>query len=112
MATANSAVAIPALVLVLGLVLSAVSAGVDQIRCVDAARLAARAAARGDGPASVRALAAQAAPAGAVVTVSHGGERVHVVVTARRPLTPVSSLGFTVSASAEAAVEGASGAPP
>ncbi len=38
MATAEFAVAMPAVVLVLALSLSALAAGLDQIRCVDAAR--------------------------------------------------------------------------
>ena len=57
MVTAELAVAIPSVVLVLALCLVAAKAAVDQIRCVDAARVASRAAARGDDPARVRALA-------------------------------------------------------
>ena len=41
MVTAESAVVIPVLLLVLALVLSALSVGVDQLRCVDAARVGA-----------------------------------------------------------------------
>jgi len=82
MVTAELAVAIPAAVLVLALCLAAVSAGVDQIRCVDAARVAARAAARGDGPARVRALALAAAPEGSRVSVG-GSSMVEVTVTAQ-----------------------------
>lgn len=70
MVTAELAVAIPSVVLVLALCLGAAKAAVDQIRCVDAARVASRAAARGDDPARVRALAAASAPAGANVQVS------------------------------------------
>ena len=47
MVTAEIAVALPAVVLVLLLVLSAVSAGVAQLRVTDAARVAARQAAIG-----------------------------------------------------------------
>ena len=50
MVTAELAVAIPAVVLVLAMCLAGVTAGIDQIRCVDAARVAARSAARGDTP--------------------------------------------------------------
>ncbi|MER7073245.1 TadE family type IV pilus minor pilin [Terrabacter sp. NPDC000476] len=83
MVTAELAVAIPAVVLVLALCLVAVGAAVDQIRCVDAARLAVRAAARGDTVAHVRALAAEAAPAGATVAVSARAGTVRVSVRAR-----------------------------
>lgn len=48
MVTAEAAMALPALLGVLALVLSVVSLAVDGIRCVDAARVGARAAARGD----------------------------------------------------------------
>ena len=83
MVTAELAVAIPAVVLVLAICLTGVTAGVDQIRCVDAARVGARAAARGDSPASVREVALAAGPAGARVTVVADGARVKVTVEAR-----------------------------
>ena len=87
MVTAELAVALPAVVLVLGACLAGVSAGIDQIRCVDAARLGARAAARGDSAAASRAAALAAAPEGAVVTIGAGGGQaagvVRVVVEAR-----------------------------
>ena len=70
MVTAELAVAIPSVVLVLALCLVAVNAAAEQIRCVDAARIASRAAARGDDLARVRSLAEQAAPSGARVEVS------------------------------------------
>ena len=47
MATAELAVAIPTLVLVLFVALSALATVTDQVRCVDAARATARALARG-----------------------------------------------------------------
>ena len=72
MVTAELAVTLPAVVLVLGLCLAGISAGIDQIRCVDAARLGARAAARGDSLGSVRAAAVAAAPAEAVVSIGPG----------------------------------------
>ena len=83
MVTAELAVAIPSVVLVLGMGLVAVHAAVDQIRCVDAARIAGRAAARGDDAARVRALAAESAPRGALVRVEEVGGRVRVTVSAR-----------------------------
>ncbi|MFD0639209.1 TadE family type IV pilus minor pilin [Catenulispora yoronensis] len=61
-ATVETALAIPSLVL-LTLALAGVLAGLAaQIRCVDAARLGARAAARGEPPDAVRAAIARASP--------------------------------------------------
>ncbi len=53
-----------------------------QLRCVDAAHAAARAAARGDAPADVEAAGRTVAPPGAVVTVTRVGDQVHVAVRA------------------------------
>ncbi|MEO6998436.1 MAG: TadE family type IV pilus minor pilin [Terracoccus sp.] len=82
MVTAELAVAIPAVVLVLAMCLAALGAVIDQVRCVDAARLGARAAARGDPPPEVRALAARAAPEGAQVSVGTARGEVRVVIIA------------------------------
>jgi hypothetical protein len=80
MVTAELAVAIPAVVLVLVACLAGLAAAVDQIRCVDAARLGGRAAARGDSPARVLELTRAGAPPGAEVSVSrHGGDAVVTV---------------------------------
>ncbi|CAN7529557.1 TadE family type IV pilus minor pilin [Terrabacter sp. LjRoot27] len=104
MVTAELAVAIPSVVLVLGFCLVAVNAAVDQIRCVDAARVAARAAARGDDAARVTALAAESAPAGARVQVFGVGGGVRVVVSARTGGWGVLP-GWELSASAVTPVE-------
>lgn len=82
MVTAETAVALPAVVLVLAVCLGGVRVGVDQMRCVDAARAGARAAARGDADDSVRTLAERAAPPGSQVVVEHGGSDVVVIVQA------------------------------
>lgn len=88
MVTAELAVALTALVLVLGLAVNAIVAGIDLIRCTDAARVAARALARGDDPALVRAVVRESAPRGAGVSFAEG-DQVRVVVTApvRGPLS-------------------------
>jgi hypothetical protein len=78
-------VALPALVLVLGVALAAVDLGIDQVRCVDAARSAARLLARGEDTASVRGRALAAAPEGAQFVVEAGPGTVRVTVSA--PLT-------------------------
>ena len=101
MVTAETAVVLPVLLLVLAGVVAAVVVVGAQLRCVDAAREGARAAARGEDTTAVIALAGRAAPDGAVVTVG-GEEEVHVAVTARiAPLGPV-PLRITVSAEAVA----------
>ncbi|GAA5030793.1 hypothetical protein GCM10023258_28360 [Terrabacter aeriphilus] len=111
MVTAELAVAIPGVVLVLALCLVAVGAAVDQIRCVDAARLAVRAAARGDTAAHVRALAVEAAPVGATVEVSARAGAVRVSVQARAR-SWVGLPTWQVVASAESPVESSASAVP
>jgi hypothetical protein len=80
--TAETAVALP----VLGLVLVACMAGAGVVRrelqVQDAARIAARAAARGEPADVVRRLALQFGPAGASVRVWRDGELVRVEVVA------------------------------
>jgi Flp pilus assembly protein TadG len=82
-ATAEAAVVLPALVLVLVLAIGVVVSVGAQLRCVDAARVGARAAARGDSDAAIRSATAAVAPRGAVVTVRRAGTTVQVVVRAR-----------------------------
>lgn len=83
MVTAELAVALPAVVLVLTCALLGVGAAVDQVRCVDAARVAARAAARGDEPGRVREVGQLAAPAGASISVTRSRGRARVEVSVR-----------------------------
>ena len=102
MVTAETAVVLPVLLLVLAGAVAAVVVVGAQLRCVDAAREGARAAARGEDAAMVLDLVRRAAPDGAVVTVAVEGEEVRVTVSARMsPLGPV-PLGTTVSAEAVA----------
>lgn len=92
-ATAELAVALPALVLVLALALAAVDLGIATVRCVDAARAAARELARGESEAVAVAEARRAAPGAAVTTTTTGG-LVRVDVTGRLPalLRPLGGL--------------------
>ncbi len=83
MVTAELAVAIPALLVVLALCLSGLGLAVDQVRCVDAARVAARAASRGDSDSQVREVATRVAPEGAQVRVRRNGTGVVVEVRAQ-----------------------------
>ena len=83
MVTAEFAVLLPVVVLVLAGALACLSCVIDQVRCVDAARAGARAAARGEAPARVQEVADALAPDGSAVTVSTGGGDVVVHVQAR-----------------------------
>jgi Flp pilus assembly protein TadG len=88
--TAETAVLLPTLVLVTGALAWLVGAGVAQVQCVDAARDAARALARGESTATASELATGAAPDGAAVEISRSGGMVEVVVTYRA--TPPGAL--------------------
>ncbi len=105
MATAEIAVAIPAVVLLLGGLIAVLAAVAAQLRCVDAAREGARAAARGDPASAVIAIAQQAAPDGAAVSVATNGET--VTVTVQAPTRPIGGLvgTYTVTASATGRME-------
>jgi hypothetical protein len=81
--TAEAAVVLPALALFTAMLLWALMAAAGQIRCVDAARAGARAAARTEPDAQVRVAALSAAPRGAEVTLERSGDLVRVRVTAR-----------------------------
>lgn len=67
-------------VALLGLVLALVAAGVAQIRCTDAARAGARAAALGEDDAAVTLVATRSAGPGAEVSVRRDGAWVDVTV--------------------------------
>ncbi|MFE4051914.1 TadE family type IV pilus minor pilin [Streptomyces sp. YIM B13518] len=105
--TAESAMVLPVLVmfamaLVWGLLVVAA-----QIRCVDAARAGARAAARQDPPDAVLEVTRAAAPPGARVTVSREAEQVRVVVEARLPV--LRGLPFDLREEAVATAEETAG---
>jgi hypothetical protein len=79
--TVEAAIGLMALVMVLSLLLYGLTAAADQVRCVDAAREAARLTARGDVDLAEEA-AARVAPVGAEIDVDIDGERIHVNVDA------------------------------
>ena len=111
MVTAETAVVLPVLVLVLAGAVAAVLVVGAQLRCVDAAREGARAAARGEEPARVTALATGAGPDGAVADLAVAGEEVRVTVAAE--VAPLGPLPLRVRVRAEAVAQlepGASGA--
>lgn len=106
--TAETAVLLPVLLVVLAAAVWALVCLAAQLQCVDAARAAARAAARGDAPASVQATAERVAPQGARVKVAASDDTVEV-----RVLVTVAPFGgllrglpsVPVSGRAAAAVE-------
>jgi len=105
MVTAETAVVLPVLLLVLAGAVAAVTVVGAQLRCVDAAREGARAAARGEEIAAVTALVSRAAPDGATTAVDVGSEQVRVTVVADvAALGPV-PLRIRVSAQAVAVRE-------
>lgn len=109
MVTAETAVVLPVLLFVLAGAVWVLACLVGQLRCVDAARSAARAAARGDAPAAVVAAARAMAPVGAQVELVRRGAEVTVLVAAvvrpfGRGLTALP--GTPVQAGATALVEG------
>ena len=95
----EAAFGIAALVVVLVLCVGGLGAMSKQVRCVDAAREAARLAARGDERAAV-AVARTVAPDGASVQLDREGATIVARVSA-----PAALPGLTVSARAVAAVE-------
>ncbi|MGV0626097.1 TadE family type IV pilus minor pilin [Mycolicibacter minnesotensis] len=98
--TVEAAFALAALVVVLVVCLAGISAVSAQVRCIDAAREAARLAARGDTPA-VTAVVRRIAPAGAVVRLHAEGDLVVATVTARSALLPGLQIGAEAVSAAE-----------
>jgi hypothetical protein len=87
MVTAETAVLLPVLVVVLAAAVLVLACVAAQLECVDAARSGARAAARGEAPGVVTSTAERLAPQGARVALRTGrladAATVEVVVTAQ-----------------------------
>jgi len=96
---------LPAIVILLASLLACGAVVAAQVRCLDAARSAARLAARGEGEGLVRGAALAVAPTGARVSVTSGGGAVRVVVGATVRLPLPGSPALEVSASATSANE-------
>lgn len=112
MVTAEMAVVLPVLVLVLVAALGGIAVVTAQLRCTDAAREGARAAARGESEAAVREIAGSSAPDGAAISVTLGAEHAVVRVSGSVPLIPGVGPALAVSAEATAATEpGVAGRP-
>lgn len=106
--TAEIAAALPALVLVVLAAVWTIVLGLTQLRCADAAREAARAAARGEQAATVRDVAQAVAPEGATIRVTERDGLVIVQCAApTRPPVPFGDRlpGPTVRSSATAVEE-------
>ncbi|WP_406100222.1 TadE family type IV pilus minor pilin [Streptomyces sp. NBC_01013] len=108
--TAEAAMVIPVLVIFVLALLWALTAASAQIRCVDAARAGARAAARSEPEAQVREAALSAAPQRARVEVERAGDLWRVTVAA--PAPGPGPLAMTLSARAVAAAEDVAGVTP
>lgn len=101
MVTAELALAMPALVLVLSLLLAVVGAASDLSRASDAARSAARAASIGTDAEAVREAALRLAPPGSDLSVRVSDGWVHVAVTVpQRTWGPVPLPAPTVTGAA------------
>lgn len=98
--TAEFAVALPAVLLLLALLLAGSAAGVTQLRLEEAARAGARALARGDDAAAVDVIVRRLAGNAAASTVASDGEWLSVTVSGRVPGAVGSLLPWTLSARA------------
>ena len=98
--TAEFAVALPAVLLLLALLLAGSAAGVTQLRLEEAARAGARALARGEDAAAVDAIVRRLAGNTASSAVASGGGWLSVTVSARVPGAVGSLLPWTLSARA------------
>ncbi|MFJ6357845.1 TadE family type IV pilus minor pilin [Pseudarthrobacter oxydans] len=81
--TAEFAITLPAVLLLLAMLLAGASAGVTQLRLEEGARAGARALARGDDSATVERIVRTLAGGSASAAVSADGEWLHVTVTDR-----------------------------
>ncbi|MEV5436707.1 TadE family type IV pilus minor pilin [Streptomyces sp. NPDC052682] len=107
--TAESAVVLPVLVLFAASLIWGLLVVVAQIRCVDAARTGARAAARQEPAGAVVEAAREVAPSGAEITVSREAQQVRVTVVAQPPLLYGLPLELREDAVASVEARGAAG---
>jgi hypothetical protein len=105
--TAEFAVALPAVLLLLALLLAGSAAGVTQLRLEEAARAGARALARGEDVATVDGIVRRLAGESATSAVDSDGEWLAVTVSARVPGAVGSLVPWTLTARAWARGESA-----
>lgn len=102
MVTAEAAVVLPTLVLLLALAVTVVTTVGAQLKLVDAARESARAAARGEDVATVKRAGQQTGPSGTAVEVVRTGRIVRVTARATtKPLGLLPGLHLTAQAITE-----------
>ena len=106
MVTAEAALVLPVLLIVLAGAVAVITVVGAQLRVVDAAREGVRAAARGESAAEVVAAAEEVAPDGATVVAEAPGDD-RVTVTVRASVRPLGTglLAVTVQSSATARTE-------
>ena len=104
--TAEFAVAMPAVILLLGVLLSAAAAGISQLRAEEAARAAARSIARGGGADGASQEVSRVAGPEAAHSVEAGGGIVTVRVTLPVPGPVAAAAGLTAGAAASLTLEG------
>ena len=105
--TAEFAVALPAVLLLLALLLAGAAAGATQLRLEEAALAGARALARGESQASAQAIVSRLAGASATAAIAADGEWVSVTVADRVPGPLGSTVPWTLTAQASTRSEAA-----
>jgi hypothetical protein len=98
--TVETALALASFVFVLTMALFGLNAAADQVRCVDAAREAARLVARGDPEKEAQEAAHRIAPPGARVAIAKDGDHIEVAVRVPAdglPGVELSAEAFAVS---------------
>ena len=105
--TAEFAVALPAVLLLLALLLAGAAAGATQLRLEEAALAGARAVARGESPAVAEAIVSRLAGASATAAIAADGEWVRVTVTDKVGGPLGSTVPWTLAAQASTRSEAA-----
>lgn len=105
--TAEFAVTLPAVLLLLAMLLAAAAAGITQVRLEEGARAGARALARGEDPAAVRYIVSRLSGSTASTEVSADGTWLNVTVTDKVGGPLGASIPWTLSASASTRSEAA-----
>jgi Flp pilus assembly protein TadG len=108
--TAEFAVALPAVLMLLAMLLAGSAAGITQLRLEEAARASARALARGEDPAMVDGIVRKLAGASASSVVAADGEWQRVTVSDRMAGYLGHVVPWTLTAQAEARTESAESA--
>ncbi|MCC2661245.1 MAG: hypothetical protein K0R37_2019 [Arthrobacter sp.] len=108
--TAEFAVALPAVLMLLAMLLAGSAAGITQLRLEEAARASARALARGEDPAVVDGIVRKLAGASASSVVAADGEWQRVTVSDRMAGYLGHVVPWTLAAQAEARTESAESA--